>query len=60
MSGVNSKNYLKKGFKIMLEFKSAIVNELGDIVYWCENLTDNKIDEILVNHPEWRIACIEC
>lgn len=60
MSGVNSKNYLKKGFKIMLKFKSAIVNELSAIVYWCENLTDNEIDEILVNHPEWRIACIEC
>ncbi len=44
----------------MLEFKSAIVDECGDVVYWCENLTDNKIDEILVNHPEWRIACIQC
>nr|DAK66162.1 MAG TPA: hypothetical protein [Caudoviricetes sp.] len=60
MSGVNSKNYLKKGFKIMLEFKTAIVNELGEIIQWCEDLTDNEIDEILVNHPEWRIACIEC
>lgn len=44
----------------MLEFKSAIVDECGDVVYWCENLTDNEIDEILVNHPEWCIACIEC
>ena len=60
MSGVNSKNYLKKGFKIMLELKTAIVNELGEIIQWCEDLTDNEIDEILVNHPEWRIACIEC
>lgn len=60
MSGVNSKNYLKKEFKIMLEFKTAIVNELGEIIQWCEDLTDNEIDEILVNHPEWRIACIEC
>ena len=35
MSGVNSKNYFKKGFKIMLEFKTAIVNELGEIIQWC-------------------------
>jgi hypothetical protein len=60
MSGVNSKNYLKKGFKIMLEFKTAIVNELGEIIQWCEDLTENEIDEILIKHPEWRIACIEC
>jgi hypothetical protein len=43
----------------MLEYKSAIVDECGDIVYWCENLTENEIREILANHIEWRRTCIE-
>ena len=43
----------------MLEFKSAIVDELGKIVYWCEDLSDNEIEEILTKYTEYRIACIE-
>lgn len=43
----------------MLEFKTAIVNELGEIIQWCEDLTENEIDEILIKHPEWRTKCIE-
>jgi hypothetical protein len=58
--GCKLKILLKKRFKIMLEFKSAIVDECGCVVYWCENLTDNEIDEILTKYPEYRIACIEC
>lgn len=44
----------------MIEFKSAIVDELGNIVCWCENLSDEEIEEILTNHIEWRKTCIEC
>lgn len=44
----------------MIEFKSAIVDELGDIVCWCANLSDEEIEEILTNHIEWRKTCIEC
>jgi hypothetical protein len=43
----------------MLEFKTAIVNELGEIIQWCEDLTENEIEEILINRPEWRTKCIE-
>ena len=42
----------------MLEFKSAIVDECGFIVRWCENLSNIEINEILTNHPEWNITCI--
>lgn len=43
----------------MLKFESAIVDELGVILYWCEDLSDAEIDEILSNHPEYRIDSIE-
>lgn len=50
---------MQKEVKIMLEFKTAIVTELGEIIQWCEDLTENEIDEILIKHPEWHTDCIE-
>ena len=43
-----------------MEFKSAIVDELGCVMYWCDELQDeNQIECILDNHPEWNRKCIE-
>ena len=43
-----------------MEFKSAIVDELGCVMYWCDELQDeNQIECILDNHPEWSRKCIE-
>lgn len=43
----------------MLEYKSAIVDELGAIRSWCSDLTEKEIKEILNTHPEWAIKCIQ-
>lgn len=43
----------------MLEYKSAIVDECGDIICWCEDLSDEEITEFLTNHIECRRTCIE-
>lgn len=43
----------------MVEFRSAIVDELGEVMYWCDELTENEIREILKNHTEWKKKCVE-
>ena len=41
-------------------YRTAIVDELGDIVYWCDELKgDEQIDKILDEHPEWSRKAIE-
>lgn len=42
-----------------MEFKSAIVDECGDVVYWCEELSEDEIEIILTDYPEFRIRCVE-
>ena len=43
-----------------MEFRSAIVDEIGCVMYWCDELQDeNQIECILDNHPEWSRKCIE-
>ena len=39
----------------MLEFRSAIVDELGEVKYWCCDLSKAEIDEIMDSHEEWRL-----
>ena len=42
-----------------MEFKSAIIDECGYVVYWCEErLTDRQIEIILSAHPEWKVRCM--
>ena len=37
-----------------MEFRSAIVDELGYVMYWCDELQDeDQIECILDNHLEW-------
>lgn len=43
----------------MTEFKMAIVDELGDVMYWCNELAETEIEEILDAHPEWKRTFIE-
>lgn len=33
--------------------KLAIVNELGEVMYWCEDLDYDTITDILCDNPEW-------
>lgn len=41
-------------------YRSAIVNELGHIMFWCDELQgDEQIECILNGHPEWSIKCVE-
>lgn len=40
-------------------FRTAIVDELGFVMFWCDELQDNdQIECILAGHPEWSIKTI--
>ena len=41
-------------------YRTAIVNELGCPMFWCDELQgEEQIECILNDHPEWSIKCIE-
>ena len=40
-------------------YRSAIVDELGHVMFWCNELSDEQIQSILEEHPEWSRKCIE-
>lgn len=41
-------------------YRSAIVNELGHVMFWCDKLQGNEQIECILNrHPEWSIKCME-
>lgn len=43
-----------------MEFRSAIVDELGYIMFWCDELQgEEQIECILESHPEWSRKCIQ-
>lgn len=43
-----------------MEYRSAIVDELGHVMFWCNELQgEEQIECILNAHPEWRRECIE-
>lgn len=45
---------------VTMEFRTAIVDELGHIMFWCDELQDeDQIECILNSHPEWNRKCIE-
>lgn len=37
----------------------VISNELGEIEYYCSELSEDEIEEIMDIHPEWMIKCVE-
>lgn len=43
-----------------MEYRSAIVDECGRVMYWCDELQgEEQIECILDCHPEWQRECIE-
>lgn len=42
-----------------MEYRSAIVDELGYVIAWCDTLSENKINDYLERHPECYIRCVE-
>lgn len=41
-------------------YRSAIVNELGYVMFWCDELQgDEQIECILNSHHEWSVKCVE-
>ena len=43
-----------------MEYRTAIVDETGCVMWWCDELQGNEqIECILVSHPEWSMKAIE-
>ena len=41
-------------------YRSSIIDELGYIIFWCNELHgDKQIECILCGHPEWSVKCVE-
>lgn len=40
-------------------YRRAIVDELGCVMFWCDELKNEQIECILDSHNEWMIKCIE-
>lgn len=41
-------------------YRSAIVDETGWVMFWCDELQgEDQIESILESHPEWYIKAIE-
>ena len=46
--------------EVMQMYRSAIVNELGHVMFWCDDLRGyEQIECILNGHPEWSVKCVE-
>ena len=43
----------------MLVYESAIVDELGDVIAWCKDLSEKEIEQILDRYPEVSIKSID-
>lgn len=43
-----------------MEFVSCIKDECGCVVALCAKMSQQEIDEILDNHPEWYLGCEAC
>lgn len=43
-----------------MEYRSAIVDELGNLVAWCCELSESEKESILDKHPEYTFSCIPC
>ena len=43
-----------------MEFRTAIVDETGWVMFWCDTLQGTEqIESILECHPEWSLMAIE-
>ena len=43
----------------MLVYESAIVDELGDVIAWCKDLSEKEIEQILDRYQEASIKSID-
>ena len=41
-----------------MEYSSVVVDELGEVVAWCKDLTQEAIEKVLEESPECKITCI--
>lgn len=41
-----------------MEYSSVVVNELGEVVAWCKDLTQEEIEKVFEESPECKITCI--
>ena len=41
-----------------MNFRMAIVDECGDVVYWMDELTKDETLQALEDHPEWQMKPI--
>ena len=42
----------------MAIYSKVIIDELGHLVEYVSDLTGAEVEEILANHPEWKISTI--
>lgn len=41
-------------------YRSAIVDETGWVMFWCDELQGSEqIECILSGHPKWSVKCVE-
>lgn len=43
----------------MLMYESAIVDELGDVIAWCKDLSEKEIEKMLGRYSEASIKSID-
>lgn len=43
-----------------MEYRSAIVDELGALVAYCSELTEDEKTRIMDEHPEYNFECVAC
>ena len=41
----------------MLEFRSCVRDECGEIRAWASDYTHAEIEQMLDDHPEWYLSC---
>ena len=40
------------------QYRRAVINELNEVVEWVSDLTGGELNELLEEHPEYRITCV--
>jgi hypothetical protein len=52
----NKCNKTRKEVNVMAIYAQVIVDELGHLKEYVSDLTGAEVNEILENHPEWKIT----